>query len=402
MKDKNRLDKPSINIKYSFSEKKKKNEKDSIDKKLFLGRIIFNSISSLILVTTFFLLWTRYSPVWKIFFLLTIWSFWANTFYIISITIIDILLYKGYDKCQKFNLLVRNTLIRIILPFSISTIFIYWELVLLGDKFQGIGHSILDICKSFFLHGLVFAFMCFDVFTTKHINKNNNCKKDIIIISIIMAMHFVLVILCKEALNVHPYDFLNLADTRQIIASFIILYIIVLNGYIVFYLISDYFFENEEIKDNDDRYIKNNESGDKLNVNDGKEYNIFSNLKQKNNIDNNDINDENIKKESINEREGEENKESVKDKREINGNNLEEEIQNYESDNYEISEKGSQQIDVLEKNMENYDIKYTKNNILNKVKKINEDRELLNQKKEKFGIKDIKIPVNNNENNKKK
>ena len=397
MKDKNQLDKPSLKMKFNFSEKKKKNEQDTIDRKLFLGRIIINGIASLILITTFCLLWTRYSPVWKIFFLLTIYSFWSNTFYIISITIIDILLYKGYNKCEKFNLLVRNTLIRIILPFSISTIIIYWELVLLGDKFQGIGHSVLDICKSFFLHGLVFAFMCFDVFTTKHINKNNNCKIDLIIISIIMAVHFALVILCKEALNVHPYDFLKLADTRQIFASFIIIYILVLNGYIVFYLISDYFFEKEEIKDNDDRYNKNNESGDKLNDNDEKEENKFSNLNQKNNININNVNEENIKKESINNREEEENKESIKEQKDNNENNLKEESQNGESDNYNISEKESQQIDVFEKKMEDYAFNVIKNSTLNKMNKINEDRELLNIKKEKFGIKDIKIPVNNNE-----
>ena len=398
MKDKNQLDKPSIKVKYNLSEKKKKNEQDTIDRKLFLGRIIINGIASLILITTFCLLWTRYSPVWKIFFLLTIWSFWSNTFYIISITIIDILLYKGYNKYEKYNLLVRNTLIRIILPFSISTIIIYWELVLLGDKFQGIGHTILDICKSFFLHGLVFAFVCFDVFTTKHINKNNNCKKDIIIISIIMAVHFALVILCKEALSVHPYDFLKLADTRQIIASFIILYILVLNGYIVFYLISDYFFEKEEIKDNDDIYNKNNESGDKLNDNDGKEENVFSNLKQTNIIDNNAINEENIKKECENEKEEEENKVSVEEQKDNNnGNNLKEESKNSESDNYNISEKESQQINVFEKTMENYAFNLIKNSAINKVNKINKDRELFNIKKAKFGIKDIKIPSNNND-----
>ena len=81
------------------------------------------------------------------------------------------------------------------------------------------------------------------------------------------------------------------------------MYILVLNGYIVFYLISDYFFEKEEIKDNDDIYNKNNESGDKLNDNDGKEENVFSNLKQTNIIDNNAINGENIKKECENEKE---------------------------------------------------------------------------------------------------
>ena len=54
-----------------------------------------------------------------------------------------------------------------------------------------------------------------------------------------MAIHYILVIISKEVLDINPYDFLIVDDLRQIIASFIILYIIVLNGYIVFYLIVD-------------------------------------------------------------------------------------------------------------------------------------------------------------------
>jgi hypothetical protein len=191
-------------------------------------------------------MWSEYTPAWKIFFFLTIWSFWSNTFYIITITIIDIFLYRGNKKVEKYNNFIRNDLVRIIFPFSISTVIIYWELVLLGDKFQGIGHSILEICKSFFMHGLVLLFMLFDLFTSHHLNKKNNYKMDILIISIIMAIHFGLVVISKELLKAHPYDFLMICDTRQMIGSFIIIYLIVLNGYAALYLISDNFFANEE------------------------------------------------------------------------------------------------------------------------------------------------------------
>jgi ribosomal protein L9 len=37
-----------------------------------------------------------------------------------------------------------------------------------------------------------------------------------------------------------------ICDTRQMIGSFIIIYVIVLNGYAALYLISDKFFVNEE------------------------------------------------------------------------------------------------------------------------------------------------------------
>jgi len=225
-----------------------KSEKDieADEKKLLLGRIVTNIILSLILIINFFLMWSEYTPAWKIFFFITIWSFWSNTFYIITITIIDILLYCGNKKVEKYNNFIRNDLVRIIFPFSISTVIIYWELVLLGDKFQGIGHSVLEICKSFFMHGLVLLFMLFDIFTSYHLNKKDNYKIDITIISIIMALHFGLVVISKEYLKVHPYDFLMICDTRQMIGAFIIIYIIVLNGYVALYLISDNFFANEE------------------------------------------------------------------------------------------------------------------------------------------------------------
>lgn len=382
MKEKKQLSKLHIKVKFGSIDKINKKDTNSIDKKLFLWRIIINSIFSLILVATFCLLWTSYSPAWKIFFFLTIWSFWSNAFYIITITIIDILLYREYKKCEKFNFFIRNDLIRIIFPFSISTVFIYWELVLLGDKFQGIGHSILDICKSFFLHGLVLIFMCFDLFTTKHINKKNNCLRDIFIISIIMAIHYILVVISKEVLDINPYDFLIIADLRQIIASFIILYIIVLNGYIVFYLIADNLFENEIINDKDNMSSQN-ESGDKLKNNEEKDENLFSDSHKKLNVDNN-VNSENPKEESNNGNEVK-NNESIKEEKKE------------ENDNYEISEKeNNTKVDVFEKRMEDYAANFIKVNTLNQMNNIKQDKNLIYIKKSKFGITDIKIPKNPN------
>ena len=392
--EKNKISLSSEKYDYKSSDKLHKKEDASIEKRLFLARIIINIIFSLILIATFCLLWTSYSPVWKIFFFLTVWSFWSNTFYIITITVIDLLLYNNYKKCEKFNSFIRNDLIRIIFPFSISTIVIYWELVLLGDKFQGIGHSMLDICKSFFLHGLVLVFMCFDVFSSKHINKKNNCTKDIIIISIIMAIHFAVVIFCKEVLNTHSYDFLIIADVRQIIASFIIIYLLVLNGYIVFYLISDNFFLKEEIEENYNIKYKEGGSGDKLKDSEEKEDLTFAGLNantnrtiknyfksEQNKIIPRDVNiEEGKKNEYFEEEKKEENKSSIIDKK------------SSENENFNISEKESNKNDIFEKKMENYAAEFIQINTLNQMRIIKEDKEMLNFKKTKLGIKNIKIP----------
>ena len=404
MKEKKQLPIPKLKVELDKSEKI---PKDSIERKLFLWRIIINVIFSIILIVAFCLVWTSYTPVWKIFFLLTIWSFWANTFYIIAITITDILLYKGYKNCEKFNLFIRNNLIRLILPFSISTIIIYWELVLLGQNYQSIENSVLDYCKNFFIHGLVLAFMCFDIFTTKHINKKSLCKRDVLIISIIMIVHLASVIFCKEVLNEFPYDYLMIADIRQLFASCIILYVLVLNGYIAFYLISDNCFEKEELNDINDNYNQDDDSGDILKFNEENDEQISPDSSKKMTLSNNENNsNKNQEKMSINN-----NNEKIKDNLNSNINNeniinkesIEEEKKEEnendlkaESEKYEISEKENNKSDLFEKKMENYATDFIRNNSLNQINKVNDNKELLNMKKKQFGIKDIKIQKNNN------
>lgn len=268
----------------------------SQEKTIFFWRIIINLILSLILIAIFLLIWTSYTPGWQLFFFMTIWSFWSNTFYIVTITIIDICLYRGYQKPEKLNNWIRNYFIRIFFPFSISTVIIYWELVLLGEQYQDIGHSVLDICKSFFMHGLVLIFVCFDIFTSKHLNKNNNYRKDILIISIIVLLHFGIIIICKEFLNLYQWNFLIIADFRQIIASFIVIYLITLNGYIILYLISDNFFIKEEINTNKEGEILvncENNGDENINLEEKKE-----NEKKDNNSDEKVNNEKEIKEDN--------------------------------------------------------------------------------------------------------
>ena len=209
-----------------------------------------------------------------------------------------------------------------------------------------------------------------------------------------MAIHFAVVIFCKEVLDTHSYDFLIIADVRQIIASFIIIYLLVLNGYIVFYLISDNFFLKEEIEENYNKNIKEGGSGDKLKDSEDKDDFTYDKLNantnrnyfksEQNKIKTYDENiQEEIKKESFEEEKKEENKSNTKEENKSN-----------ENENYDISEKESNKMDVFEKKMENYAAEFMNINTLNQISKINQDREMLNLKKTKLGIKNIIIPQN--------
>ena len=308
----------------SYDNQKEKPKLEDKEKRLFFWRIVINIVLSLILLIIYFIMWKSYTT-WKLFFSIVLWSFWSNTFYILSITIIDICLYKGKSQCEKFNYKLRNYFLRIFFPFSIGTVIIYWELILLGEKYQSINETVLDIVKNFFIHGLVLIFVLFDIFTAHHVNKNNNCKRDIIIISIIIAIHFSIVIICKEFLNIYQWDFLIIADFRQIIASFIIMYLIIMNGYVILYLISDNFFDKDEIDDkNEDKFDINNENNyneknfeEKIEENSKKKENndekIAENKQDEKNEENkNEINGQE-KDEGIEEKENKENENKLKE-----------------------------------------------------------------------------------------
>ena len=237
-------------------------KEDKRGKFIFLSRLIINFFLSFILIVNFFIMLNSFTT-WKLLFFITIWSFWSNTFYIISITIIDLCLYNNVKKCEKFNYLIRNYFLRIFFPFSIGIVIIDWELVLLGEKYIDVEYTVLEFCKRFFIHGLVLIFIFFDIFTAPHLDKNQNYKNDLLIISILTVLHFSIVIICKEYLDIYQWNFLIFADFRQIIAAFIIIYLIILNGYVILYLISDNFFtkenENNKNKRNEKYIYKENE-----------------------------------------------------------------------------------------------------------------------------------------------
>ena len=300
------------------SDKKGKNLKEKnidlpLEKNLFIIRIILDILFS-ILVIAFSISWISYSLGWKIIFQITIWSFWSNIFYIIAITVLDICLYFG-KKLESINYFIRNFFLRILFPFSLGIVILYWILVLLGENYIIIENTLLEYSKGFSVHGVVLFFVIFEIFTGEHINNNKYFKYDLIIISSIMLIHFSIVIILKKYFDFYHYEYLKMSDNRQMIASFIIIYLIILNGYIIFYLISDNFFTKDDeemqsyfsIKNNmiNENYEEKNQFSEKKYENNEKNSNNKNSEKKE---DNKDSNDEikniqkNIKNESQNER----------------------------------------------------------------------------------------------------
>ena len=236
---KNIIIKP-INIKYKVIKE---------DLNILKLRFSINTILSIILLAILIYILATYDSHWKLFFYLASWSYAMNIYYIISVTFVDFI-YLIFDKFLKsYNNFVRNYFIRICFPFGLMSVSVYWELVLLGNNFQNFEHGIDDICESIFLNGIVQLFLFFDMFASQHIYKYNRIN-DIIILTIIIAFYYLLVCLGKYLNIFEPYNFMTRSNVRQILGVGIIIYVLLLNGYIVFDLLAHCYFEDENININ--------------------------------------------------------------------------------------------------------------------------------------------------------
>ena len=244
-----------INIKYKVIKE---------DLNILKLRFSINTILSIILLAVLIYVLATYNSHWKLFFYLASWSYLMNIYYIISVTFIDFI-YLIYNKFLKsYNNFVRNYFIRICFPFGLMSVSVYWELVLLGKNFQKFEHGINDICANIFLNGIVQLFLFFDMFASHHIYKYNRIN-DIIILTIIIAIYYLLVCLGKYLDIFEPYNFLPKSDVRQICGAGIIVYVLLLNGYIVFDLLAFCYFEEENVNINISCYEDKNELSSRLN-----------------------------------------------------------------------------------------------------------------------------------------
>ena len=241
------------------------------EKRITKFKLGMNTLLSLLLI--FFFLYIPYQfddRRWRIFFYMTLWSFSMNAYYIVSVTFIDWIHFikKNTNLCPCYNNFVRNLYLKICFPFSIAIVFLYWLLILLGDDFEFRGRDVTDTVTGVFFHGIILIFLLFDMFTAVHINKVNYLW-DLIIISILVCIYFVILGFGKYAMEYEPYDFMEMSSVRQIIGAAILIYIAILDGYVIYNLIANRFFEKEEKKlnnfNNYENIIIDNQSFSEIN-----------------------------------------------------------------------------------------------------------------------------------------
>ncbi len=264
-------------------------------------RIIINTIICIfILVLTYFVI-NNYEEQWQIAFYLTLWSFFMNLFYIINSIIIDIIRYKKkYDYCTGYNNIIRNNFLRICFPFAFSIVFLFWTLILLGDDFQFNSRSLFDYLVNFAFHGLQLILLLFDTLTYPH-TKDINKKLDVLVISIMVVIYFIILGFGKYMNIYEPYDFMSMSNIRQIAGAAFLIYIGILDGYVVFVLIAGKCFVDKEIniseikeKVKKEKNNNNNNNKKKIRTN-NKNENFFNKIENGKNINTNNIEDKNKK-----------------------------------------------------------------------------------------------------------
>ena len=233
----------AININ-SQNQNLKSNDKKQI--KILKYKLGINTFLSILLIALFFVIPFTYSEKWKVFFFMTLWSFAMNAFYVVSVTIIDWIRYKKSSEmvCLKYNDFIRNKYLKICFPFSISIVFLYWMLILLGDDFEYRGREASDTAVGLFFHGIILIFLFFDVFTAKHKHLKNYFW-DILILNIFIAAYFLLLGIGKYIIEYEPYDFMEMASVRQIVGACVLIYISIMDGYVIINLLANQFFDND-------------------------------------------------------------------------------------------------------------------------------------------------------------
>ena len=222
-------------------------KKIKTEEKVNVVRIIINCIFSIFVLGLVYFVINNYEKKYYIFYYLTIWTFFINGFYMVSVTIIYLTrLIKNVDYCVKYNNFIRKHFIRICFPFSISIVFLFWMLILLGDEFQYNSRSLWDFLVNFCFHGLQFVFLLHDTLAYPHQMEINKIF-DLIIISIMTAVYFVILGFGKYKFDYQPYDFMEMSNVRQIAGAAILIYIGVLDGYVVFVLIAGKCFVDKNI-----------------------------------------------------------------------------------------------------------------------------------------------------------
>ncbi len=198
----------------------------------FTTRLVIYGIINFMNIIVCIILFSRHGQ-YKLFFYMTLLSFWSNCFYFLTCFIIDIRAYYFHKKSVSMLPFLRNHFFKYSAAVSAVVFAGYYCLAILGEKFLTLQTDFLGWLLAVYLHGGVFSFVIFDFLTANHAYIPTFWK-DFTILSIIFGIYTIIACIALYLLNIQPYKFMEYATIPQLIVAFILIFMFLINFYQIY------------------------------------------------------------------------------------------------------------------------------------------------------------------------
>lgn len=201
---------------------------------LSIQRIIFYSLVNIFNAAVFTILWTR-NGAWRLFFFMTLLSFWSKLFYFASTFFLELRAHFTHNHSTVMLPFMRNHFFKYSAVISTLVVTGFYTLLILGPLFLSLDNDALDWVFTVFLHGGEYCFVIADFFLMPH-SYIPTFKKDILIIGAIYITYGIIVCISVYGFGNYPYKFLENVNWAQMAVASTIIFMMLCNFYMFYQL----------------------------------------------------------------------------------------------------------------------------------------------------------------------
>jgi hypothetical protein len=199
---------------------------------LLQRRIFIYSIFTFLLITVFIILFARDNQ-WKLFFYLTLLSFWSMIFYFTSMLLMDIRIAIFKRDSQSFVPFMRNHYFKFAFCFSYLAVIGYWLMAIMGPSFLTLQSDFFGWLLAIFLHGGVQAMAMTDFIIVDHAYIPNY-SWDILIFAICYGVYVIIVAISLYGLKNARYQFMTNPTFFQIAVGMLLIFAVLMHIYLFY------------------------------------------------------------------------------------------------------------------------------------------------------------------------
>ena len=201
----------------------------SISPRSFYTMFVINCINVVltILICIFIIDWSNF------FYFLTVWTYFLNTIYLISIWITDINLFffKSFA-LEKHSFFLREKIGPVLNGLSHMVVLSFWTLLAMGPEYMQMETTVKEILANMHLHGALSVIAIVDVMVNRHLKKHFEWKL-LIFLLIIYAMYCTVITVSIFTGGFIPYPFLNDIPIWLLIVYCAVLFGVLVVGYVL-------------------------------------------------------------------------------------------------------------------------------------------------------------------------